>query len=77
MPSHKTGNISKYIKYLEYVKKHEDVLLKYNSVNTSRKWNFTIYNAKQQVYDRIHSSLQKVYTWIWRLQSTKIIKDQI
>ena len=41
MPSFKTGNISEYKIYLEYLKKHEDVLLKYYSVNTSRKWNFT------------------------------------
>jgi hypothetical protein len=54
MPSFKTGNISEYKIYLEYLKKHEDVLLKYYSVNTSRKWNFTTYSAKQQVYDRIH-----------------------
>jgi hypothetical protein len=46
--------ISEYKIYLEYLKKHEDVLLKYYSVNTSRKWNFTTYSAKQQVYDRIH-----------------------
>jgi hypothetical protein len=31
---------------------------KYNSVNTSRKWNFTTYSAKQQVYDRIHQAFK-------------------
>jgi hypothetical protein len=58
MKSNKTGNIIEYIEYLRYVKKYENILIKYNSINTSRKWEFNSYRAKQMVYDKLHQTFK-------------------
>jgi hypothetical protein len=58
MKSNKTGNIIEYKEYLGYVKKYENILFKYNSINTSRKWEFNSYRAKQVVYDKLHQTFK-------------------
>jgi hypothetical protein len=58
MKSNKTGDIIEYIEYLRYVKKYENILIKYNSINTSRKWEFNSYRAKQMVYDKLHQTFK-------------------
>ena len=58
MVSNKTGDFIEYNIYLEYKKKHEDVLLKYSTINSSRKWELSTSIAKQQVYEKLYLTFQ-------------------
>jgi hypothetical protein len=56
--SNKTSEMDNYNEYLKYKKKHEDVLLKYSEVNSSRKWELTSSIEKQKVFEKIHSAIK-------------------
>ena len=56
--SNKTSEMDNYNEYLKFKKKHEDVLLKYSEVNSSRKWELTSSIEKQKVFEKIHSAIK-------------------
>ena len=54
----KTSNMEMYNEYLKFKKKHEDVILKYSEVNSSRKWELTTSIEKQRVFEKIHLAIK-------------------
>ena len=49
MPTNKCTNLNDYGVYLNHSTKYSDLLFKFNLINTTRKWRFKRYVAKQKV----------------------------
>ena len=47
--SNKCSNLKDFAVYLKHATKYSDILFKFNLVNTTRKWRFKRFIAKQKV----------------------------
>ena len=53
MPTNKCSNLNDFGVYLKHATKYSDILFKFNLVNSTRKWRFKRFIAKQKINSKL------------------------
>ena len=64
MPTNKTSCLVEYGQYLNYSTTYSELLFKFNKLNTTRKWRFKRYAAKQRVNINYKIKIQVKFNYI-------------